>query len=131
MPFALKKYYNFNTLAGVMLGQSYSSVKVISIMDSKRAVEYRDIMTMHANVRTLITNLPSSVEDLTYVLFENTDGEKLLLALEYIDLASVVEVANINAVIKVYDINTEDLSILRKAISELGFANVQISTESN
>ena len=127
MPFSLKKLYNFNTLAGVMLGQSYQSMKVVSIMDSKQAIQHADILTIYNNVKTVISNLPSSVDDLTYILFENTDKEKVLLALEYIEISSVVEVETIDIVMKVYDVTTEDLSIIRKAVSELGYSNIGLS----
>lgn len=128
MTFQIKKSYNFNTLAGVMLGQSYQSMKVISIMDSKQAIQYGDIMTTFNNVKTIISNLPSSVDDLTFILFENTDKEKVLLALEYIELDSIIEVKSIDIEMKLYDVTTEDLSIIRKAISELGYTNVKFTT---
>lgn len=128
IPFELKKTYNFNTLAGVMLGNSYTAVKVKGIMDSGQAVQYRDILTLHTNIRNIVPNMPKSVTDLTYVLFENTDGENVLLAYEYIDTSSIVEVKTIDLDVKIYDVTTEDVAIVRKALSELGY-NVNISID--
>lgn len=126
--FQIKKTYDFKTLAPAILNSDYKSQKVIAIFTSVEAVKYIDIQTLHANVSKVIPSLPSSVNDLTYILFENTSQEKTVLALEYIDQDTIKEVVTYNIRIDVKGANSNDLALLRKYLLELGYTNIDITT---
>lgn len=126
--FQIKKTYDFKTLAPAILNSDYKSQKVIAIFTSVEAVKYIDIQTLHANVSKVIPSLPSSVNDLTYILFENTSQEKTVLALEYIDQDTIKEVVTYNIRIDVKGANSNDLALLRKYLLELGYTNIYITT---
>jgi len=124
----INKVYNFSTLAPAVLGSDFKDMKVIAILTAKEAVKYRDIQTLHNTLKPIITALPTSVNDCSYVLFENIDNEKVLLALEYIDMFSIQEVVSTNIRVEIYNTNTDDVSIIRNRFIELGYANVKVTT---
>lgn len=124
--FNINKSYNFNTLAPTILGDSYKIMKVKAILTAREAVKYRDIQTLHIMLRPLINALPVSPESCTFVLFENTDKEETLLAMEYIDIYSIVEVTKMNISIEVIGTTSDDVSILRNILLEYGYTNIQI-----
>ena len=122
MNFSIKKIYNFDTLAPGILNNHYKNMKVIGIIYSTEAGKYADILTLHNKICTLIPSVPKNVKDLTYILFENSDGKHVLMAYEYIEVSSIIEVRSINLVIKINNASTSDITILRKALTELGYA---------
>jgi len=126
--FELNKVYNFNTLAPNILGASFTNMKVKGIMTATEAMKYRDIYTLHNNLLTTISGLPTNINDLTFVLFSNLDGTDLVLANEYIDTFTVVVVNTTNIRIDVLNTTTNDISILRTRLLELGYSNINIST---
>ena len=97
-------------------------------MTSEEAVKYRDIQTLHMKLKPVVTALPDNVDDCTFVLFETTDKENLLLAYEYIDKLSIEEVVTTNIRIELYDTAVGDLSVLRSRMLELGYTNITITT---
>lgn len=128
--FELKKSYNFNikSEAAGIIGEKYKLAKIKGIITSEEAVKYTDIATMHETLKPLITTLPDSVNDLSYVLFETQDGDQKVLALEYIDVNTIVEVKSINLRAQILGVSTDDIAIIKSALSELGYANVTVTT---
>lgn len=127
--FKLNKTYNFTTLAPAILGETFKNMKVKAILTADEAIKYRDIMTLHNQLKTKITALPISVSDYSgFILFENSSGEAVLLADEYIDTYSVTEVKNITIQIVIPDADTTDVNVLRTRLLELGYVKAQITT---
>lgn len=127
--FKLNKTYNFRTLVPTVLGESYTMMKVKAMLTASEAVKYRDIITLHNQLKTKITALPSSVEDYSgFILFVNSSGENVLLADDYIDTYSVVEVKSITIQIVIPDCDTTDVNVLRTSILELGYSKASITT---
>lgn len=128
MDFKLKHTYNFNTLAPSILGEKYTLMKVKAILDASEAVKYTDISTLHTTLKPIITGLPEHVNDLTFVLFQNSDGEESVYAMEYIDSTTLEEVTAVNVRVEVMDITTSDLNIIKTKLLELGYANITLTT---
>jgi len=126
--FEINKVYNFTTLAAARLGSVYSEMRVKSIMTAGEAMKDRDIHTLHANLLPVISNLPVDTGDCTFLLLENTDGETVVLALEYIDPVSVILVSSVNIRIELTDASSEDISLLNMRLKELGYTNFDITT---
>lgn len=126
--FQLKKKYNFSMLteASMILGEKFSLMKVKSIMTSTEAVKYRDIATTHEILKPLIPNISPNLVDLTYILFENIDGEEVLFALEYIDTNTIVEVNQVNLRIEILNTSTDDIKVLSNTLKELGYTKYTI-----
>lgn len=126
--FQLKKKYNFSMLseASMILGEKFSLMKVKGIMTSTEAVKYRDIATTHEILKPLIPNISPNLVDLTYILFENIDGEEVLFALEYIDTNTIVEVNQVNLRIEILNTSTDDINVLDNTLKELGYTKYTI-----
>lgn len=127
MKFSLHKRYNFITIAPAILGGRYSNMRVISILNAQEANKYRDIYTLHEQVKASLEN-NIQVSDLTYIVFEDMAGTKLVLPNEYIVQDSIILVDSIKILIEVPDANTEDLSILREKLKELGYIKCKLQT---
>ena len=121
----LGKTYNFKTLSPVILGSEYKNQKVIGIFNSTEAMKYGDIQTTYALVSKQISTLPK-INDLTFVLFESLDQDKTILALEYLDVNTIVEVTTFNLNIIVSNASTADTSIITNMLKELGYTNFTI-----
>lgn len=128
MTFELKKSYNFSTLAPTLLGNQYKNMKVKAILTSSNALQYKDIATIHQQVKSSIAGLPDSITDLTYILFENTDNEETVFALEYIDADSITEVDSLNIRIEIGNCTVDDIAVLRTRLQELGYTSFKITT---
>ena len=128
--FEIKKTYNFSvqTDAAALLGSDYSLMKVRAIMNSEEAAKKADVTTTFNTVKGVLTDLPDSITDLTFILFENTDGNTTVLALEYIDTETIVEVESVNIRVNILNASTEDISIITTAVKELGYTNFTVST---
>lgn len=122
----LGKTYNFKTLSPVILGSEYKNQKVIGIFNSTEAMKYGDIQTTYALVSKQISTLPK-INDLTFILFESLDQDKTILALEYLDVNTIVEVTTFNLNIVVNNASTEDTSIITNMLKELGYTNFTIN----
>lgn len=129
----IKKTYNFNTLASTILGASYKNMKVEMTMTAKQAVKVVeggvDIYTKHKTLRNTITGLPVNADDCTFLLLKNTiTNEPLVIAIEYIDLNSVVEVNTVTAHFTVNNIDTQTVSIVSNMLKEIGITDFEITT---
>lgn len=125
--FELNKIYDFNTLVPSILGSSYKSMKVKGILTAEGAMKYRDIHTLHNNLISSIPGLPQDIEDCVFLLLENTDKTRIILAVEYIDHASVTNVTTTNIRIEVRNTNITDLEIIRTRLLELGYSDITLS----
>lgn len=127
----LNKTYTFNIKAnaGAVLGQTHTNLKLKGIIDSTEAIRYGDIETIHANIKAVgnIANLPEFTVSCTWLLFNNADGEKVIIAQEYIDSDTIQEITKLNARFELRDITTEDLEIIRGTLSDLGYRNVDVT----
>lgn len=127
MAFEIKKTYNFTTLVPSLLGGEYKNMQVVSLMTPDEAVKYQDILTMHEQVRTLIT-LNMSANDCTYVKFKTLEGDTKIIALEYIEPDSIKEVTTVNIRIELQRATTEDISIITARLKELGYVDFDVTT---
>lgn len=125
---SLNKVYDFKTIAPGILNLDYKNQKVIGILNAQTAKKYYDIVTLHSKMLKVVTSLPSSYTDLSYLLLENSTREKTVLALEYIDLDTVVEIVKKKVRIDIEDANIEDVNMIRKYLLELGYNNLTITT---
>ena len=125
--FELRKRYNFSTKAPAILGAEYRNVMVESIMTATEAVKYSDVLTLHEQIRTVL-NLDLEVANCTYIKFRTLDGETVILALEYINSDSIVEVKTVNIRVDVLEANTDDILIIQERLKELGYSKFKIRT---
>ena len=129
MAFSINKRYNFNTLVPQILGNNYESMKVLSIMTAKEAVKYRDVQTVNSGVLTSIAGLSDDIDDLTFILFESSDGVKVVLANEWIEQSSVSEVSSTILKITVSVTDTDDIVVIRDNLIAAGFREFKITQQ--
>lgn len=127
--FELKKTYNFNMKNDLVpvLGDKFKLMKVKGILTADQAVKFTDIATMHQQLKPLLSSLPTSTSDMTYVLFETHNNDSVVYALEYIDLNSITEVDGINIRVNIANCSTQDLATIKTAILEMGYSNVEVT----
>lgn len=126
--FKIKGIFNFTTKAPAILGNSFTNMRVKGIMDFEEGVKYRDIATLHSTVKPTIGGIADDVKDLTFILFETLDGEDVLLAKEYINADSVAQVQSVNIRAEINNVTTEDISIIKTKLQELGYSNVTVGS---
>jgi hypothetical protein len=127
----INKHYNFSTLAPTVLGGDYENMKaVIPEMPVGQAIKFDpNIYTQHETLRAVITNLPISPNDCTFILMENSDGVEKVFAKEYIDLDTVLEASNTFDIdIKISNGSMSDISVLQNLLKSHGYVDIVIKT---
>ena len=126
--FSINNNFDFTTLSPSVLGGSYKMMKVTGMLTAAEAVKYRDIHTIHNQLKPFIAGLPVNATDGTYILFKTKDDVSVLLGLDWIDQTTINRVTTTNIRIEVMDGTNLDIGILRSAILGLGYTNINIST---
>jgi len=120
------KVYNFRTLAAAILGASYANMKVISVMGYTEAVKHADVTTQYQAVSGVLTGLLPA-NSLTYNLLEDPSGNRVVMATEYIDPASLTLVTTTNLRVDIMGVTTVTEATLRARLLELGINNFTIT----
>lgn len=120
------KIYNFITLVPEILGGRFENMKVRGTFDWQEAYKYRDIKVLHEQIkRSLPQNI--KIEDMEYILFEDTSKRNLVLPTAYIVSDSIVEVQKLSIVVEIPNCNTEDVGIIQEKLVEIGKVGCTIS----
>jgi len=125
--FERKKTYNFNTLAPSILGARYENMKVVSILDISDAMKIENVISKHANLLTIIDNLPKDPGDCDFISFMNSSGDIVLLANEYIDQNSIEVVTTFDLNLTIPNVTTEDTALVMAILKQHGYNNVIIT----
>ncbi len=120
------KIYNFITLVPEILGGRFENMKVKGKFDWQEAYKYRDIKVLHEQIkRSLPQNI--KIEEMEYILFEDTSKRTLVLPTAYIVSDSIVEVQKLSIVVEIPNCNTEDVGIVQEKLVEIGKVGCTIS----
>lgn len=121
--------YKFNTIAPSVLGNTFSNLKLLSIMGFEEAVKKQDVITIHNQIKNQVANanLPNRVQDCTFLYFENAGGDKLVFANEY--LTNVETVTTTTLLITVKNYTGTDLTNITAALNKLGYYDLETSIE--
>ena len=130
-PFLLTKFYSFNTLAPALLPSSFANVQVLAIVGFDVA-----IMISNQNITALAAAiypvLPSgSVSDPTmyeYVVVQSANGSKTILALDWLDLNSVVMTSSITINARISNVTLADISVINQALLQMGYNNITLTS---
>lgn len=122
MTFKINSSYTFNNRAPAILGSGYKNAKLVAILDSKMAGTLINIQSQHVNIYPYLPqSTPNSPEKYTYLVFE-INGERKVIAEEWIDELSVVESSSQNVQIDIKNVTTQDIVKLRNMLTIGGFA---------
>lgn len=128
--FKTKKKYNFNTLAPQILGDRYTLMEVVLITTVEEIVKYgfHNIIDTNTKLLNVIPGLNSNANDNNYIIFKNADGEKTVLAEEWIDINTVAMVDTVNIRIDIPNKSTVDVDVIKTILKEHGYNGINVYT---
>lgn len=135
MDFKRAHYYTFETKAPAFIGARHTEMKLIDILSFSSAIKRReDLATTNQKI---IDNIPGAVNlnasDLEYLVFRSTTGDELILAKQWLDLDTVVDLTDLggghSVTFKAYLTNLDDIEIINNTLKELGFVNFEIDIQ--
>ena len=130
--FEIHKLYNFSTRAPSILGANFKSVKVLGIIDYNLASKYINPETQHVNIYPYLpTGTVDDPKKYTYVLIQTQSGDVTVLAMPWIDEASIALVESRNLIITVRDVDTGDDTVIRDNLLLMGFSDITIEIQNN
>jgi len=129
MEFKVGKRYNLSTISPIILGENYNNVKVVAErVNFDFAIKYLDVYSITKNIESTHNIQLLDPKITGYIIFKNDDDEEIVLAEDWILESSVVEINQIDAILTIKDINTEDLNIIVNAIKALNYKNIEVDT---
>jgi len=131
MPFETNKNYSFNTRAPAILGPSYTNVRVSAILDYQTALMLDNVEAKQRSVYPYLAslNIPDRPDQYTYILFVDSEKNKHVIALEWIDISSINETYGISINVTLNNVAFSDVSLIRETLISLGYTsyNIQIN----
>lgn len=127
MPFEINKVYTFNTKAAAILGAMFKNAKLLGIMDYTTALSYDTIDLKYRSIYPLLPiGTPDQPKSCIYYRFQSESGERIILADQWIDMASIDVIDHINFKVTVNQASTQDMTRVRDALLALGFTTFAI-----
>lgn len=115
---------NFNTFAPAILGNAFANMRVVGLLDYQLAKTMLNITAMQANVSPLLPiNVSKDPLTYTYVVLSDVNNVTTVLALEWIDPNSYIEVVTTSVVATISGATAADVSIIRDALLAMGYVN--------
>lgn len=120
--------YNFTTKSFTILKGEYKNLKAVANLGYKQVVKYSGVFNDVATIRQqLMLELGSEllpVEVVRYFLFEDSYGNEVLLAEDWIDSDTIVVVDSVSGIFTVPNITTTDIVLISDMIKAIGYNNV-------
>jgi len=129
--FEINKLYDFTTIAPTILGNSFKKLKVFGITNAVDAIRYSDIHNTNEQILTMVGNILPSVSTMTFIIFVNSDGEKVVLSLDWIDANSIQLITKTDLQITAIDISNIDMESIISVLKNLGIVNLDIKMINN
>ena len=132
MDFKISHYYTLETKAPSFLGARHENMKLVDILSFPSAIKRKeDLATINQKI---IDNVPGAVNldasDLEYLVFISPIGQESIIAKQWIDLSTIVDITELGGgkavTYKMYMTNLDDVEIINNALKELGFINFEI-----
>lgn len=132
MDFKISHRYTLETKAPSFLGARHENMKLIDILSFPSAIKRKeDLATINQKI---IDNVPGAVNldasDLEYLVFISPIGQESIIAKQWIDLSTIVDITELGGgkavTYKMYMTNLDDVEIINNALKELGFINFEI-----
>ena len=115
--FKVNRTFNFSPktqlYSNMLFSASYNGLKLVSIISAEEAAKHSDIYTIHKNVLAAYSqvtsttcDIPTSVEDCSFLMFKTGEDQTFVIAEEYIDSSTIVVSSKRTCIYTVY--NVED-----------------------
>lgn len=118
----INKHYNFSVYANSILGTAYKNTKLVSILDYTTALKFGNIELLHRQIYPYLP--PNTLADhtkYTYYLFQY-NGKTIVIANVWILQNSIEETEGLNYTLKLNNITSTQLTIIRDQLRLLGIA---------
>lgn len=121
------KTYSFSTNSTAFLGSRIEQARLIAMGDIKIAETIAPVKQLYAQI---FPSLPAgnnySPNDRVYYIFEQLNGQKIVLADQWIVEGSVELIERVVYSVKIYDGNLGDYDKIKAALAAIGKTNVVI-----
>ena len=125
--FKTNQTYNFEVYGTTILGNDYKNVLVIGIFNYKTALHFGDIDVTQVQVFPhLPSGTPNRPEEYEYLLIQTANKGKVVLARQWINESTVVQVGNSKVEVTVEEAGTADIEDIRAALMQNGYNKIDI-----
>lgn len=130
--FVIRHKYNFTTYVPSILKGVFKNQTVTGILTYSQASKIDDVATIHEQILSLLPNgTPTSVADLTFISFMDDSNQVKVLAVEWIDINTVVEVSTGIITAYIPNASSTDVSEIRSFLAALGYTGFNIEFKNN
>lgn len=118
--------YSFNVYPGPIIGEQFTNITVLSLMDFQTATRFADIKALHDNVFPYLpVGTPNRPEDFDYILIAN--GElTTVLGIPWIVEDSIEERVSLRMSVTIEDVTSADLIRVRECLSQNGYNKLSL-----
>ena len=121
--FSIGNYYDFSVYANSVLGANFTSARCTSIMDYDTALKFANIELIQKQILPYIPiGSLTDQKQYTYYLFKLKDGRNIVVADTWVIASSVQLVQSSTYTLKLYDVSTTQLNIIRDQLNLMGIS---------
>lgn len=125
--FQIKQTYSFNVYPVAILGNNFTNVTVLAIMDSDTANREIDVQAMHVNLYPFLpAGTPNDPAAYNYVKIRTTTGQTTILGLAWINADTVTLLASRTITVKISNVSAVDVARVQNALIQNGFTAIDI-----
>lgn len=126
--FEIKGIYSFNTIAPAILGNAFTNVKVLGIIDSVLASQFISPHIRHADLYPFMpSGTPDDPTQYNYLMVQLASGEKTVLAMPWIDESSIQKITVTTITVTFSNASNADVERIREVLALNAFTNFTIS----
>lgn len=119
---SIDTHYNFSVYANSILGSSYSSAKLVAILNYNTAVKFGSIDLMHKQIYPYLPpGTPSDHTKYSYYLFEHR-GKQIVLADYWIVPDSMESTEGASYTLTLNNVTTQEVALIRDQLRLLGIS---------
>lgn len=122
--------YSFQTFAPGLLGNNFQNILVKAVLDADTAALFADIQALHRQLWPYINQAnPALVNDptqYTYLRLQGISGDAQIIAVQWIDPASITSIANQTLYITIPNTLPSEVDNIRAAIVAQGKSNLSM-----
>lgn len=127
-PFEIKGVYNFDVYPTAILGDDFSNVTILAILDYETALQTADIPAIHTNVFPYLpSGIPDDPSQYDYVRIRTASGSATILGIPWINLDTLELVESRRMTVKIEGVSSSDVERVRIALVQNGFNNLEIT----
>jgi len=124
--FETGKTYSFKTIAPITLNSTYTGVTLKAILTYDIAKMYSDVVNTHVKVQEEVGRKIPGLDTSIFYLFENKDGEKVVLSELWIEPTSIQIVTSLSIRVIVNEVDETDKYVIESLLKQAGYTNLTV-----